>query len=175
MPPPFRQIALDDFASEVAAFVWTRPVFRVDMHHTFHPAHANWKGLESIEGMHVFHTRDRGFEDIAQHVSIAPDGAIWTGRDWNKVPASIGCNMNAGAFMFEVIGNFDKGFDRLDGAQRDAVIGVIDIIQRHFKLPVQALLFHREVPQTSKTCPGSSIEKFDIMAAVARRRAALGA
>ncbi len=118
----------------------------------------------------MFHTRDRGFEDIAQHVSIAPDGLIWSGRCWNKIPASVGCNMNAGAFMFEAIGNFDIGFDRLEGAQLGAVVGVIDIVQQHFKLPIQALLFHRDVPQTAKTCPGTSIEKFDILSAVARRR-----
>lgn len=175
MPVPFRQLALDAFANDVAAFAWSRPVYRVDMHHTWHPAHADWKGLESIQGMHLFHTRDRGFEDIAQHVSIAPDGAIWTGRDWNDAPASIGCNMNAGAFMFETVGNFDVGFDRLEGPQLATVVGVIDIVQRHFNLPVQALLFHREVPQTTKTCPGTSIEKFDIMAAVARRRASRSA
>lgn len=164
-------MSLDAFAAEVAAFAWTRPVFRVDMHHTWHPAHADWKGEESVRGMWVFHTRDRGFEDIAQHVSIAPDGMIWTGRCWNKIPASVGCNMNAGSFMFEAVGNFDCGNDRLEGAQQNAVVGVIDIVQRHFKLPVQALLFHRDVPQTSKTCPGTSIEKLDILSAVARRRA----
>ena len=170
MPPPFRPLKLQEFADEFGAFAWSRPVFRVDMHHTWYPAHGDWKGLESIERMHFFHTRERGFEDIAQHVSIAPDGMIWTGRDWNKIPASIGCNMNAQAFMFEAIGNFDNGFDRLEGAQLDAVIGLIDVVQRRFKLPVQALLFHREVPQTKKTCPGTSIDKFDILAAVARRR-----
>ena len=55
----------------------------------------------------------------------------------------------------------------------DAVIAVIDIVQRRFALPVQALLFHREVPQTIKTCPGTSIEKLDILRAVARRRSTL--
>lgn len=170
MPPPFRALNIDTFAREVAAFAWTRPILRVDMHHTFYPAHADWKGLASVEGMHVFHTRDRSFDDIAQHVSIAPDGMIWTGRDWNKAPASVGCNMNADAFMFEAIGNFDEGNDRLDGAQLAAVVGVIDIVQRHHLLPVQALLFHREVPQTKKTCPGTSIEKLDILMAVAQRR-----
>lgn len=170
MPPPFRPLSLDAFASEVAHYAWTRPVLRVDMHHTFYPAHADWKGLASIEGMHVFHTRDRGFEDIAQHVSIAPDGMIWTGRDWNKAPASVGCNMNRQAFMFEAIGNFDVGHDVLCGAQLDAVVGVIDIVQRHHRLPVQALLFHREVPQTIKTCPGTSVDKLDILLAVSRRR-----
>jgi hypothetical protein len=172
MPPPFRPLTIEAFADEVVAFAWTRPIFRVDMHHTFHPAHADWRGLESVEGMWLFHTRDRCFEDIAQHVSIAPDGLVWTGRDWNKVPASVGFNMNPGAFMFEAVGNFDIGNDRLQGAQRAAVIAVIDIVQRRFRLPVQALLFHREVPQTPKTCPGTGIDKGEILRAVAARRAA---
>lgn len=175
MPPPFQSMTLGEFTRAVGDFEWTRPVFRVDMHHTWHPAHADWKGAESVQGMWNYHTCDRCFEDIAQHVSIAPDGTIWSGRDWNKTPASVGCNMNAGAFMFETVGNFDKGFDRLEGAQREAVVGVIDVVQRHFKLPVQALLFHRDVPQTAKTCPGSSIDKFDILAAVAARRRAAAA
>lgn len=172
MPPPFRELTIAAFAAEVAAYRWTRTVLRVDMHHTWYPAHADWRGAESVEGMWRFHIGERQFEDIAQHVSVAPDGGIWTGRDWNKAPASVGCNMNGQAFMFEAIGNFDDGHDRLDGAQRAAVVAVIDIVQCQFCLPVQALLFHREVPQTTKTCPGTSVRKGDILRAVAARRAA---
>ncbi len=173
MPAPYRSLTIAAFAAEVANFAWMRRVWRVDMHHTWVPAHADYAGLASIEGMATYHVRDRGFDDIAQHVSIAPDGAIWTGRDWNKDPASVGYRMNRGVFMFEAIGNFDIGFDRLAGAQRDSVCAVIDIVQRRFRLPVQALLFHREVPQTEKTCPGTSVDKDDILRRVtARRRAA---
>ncbi|MGD9783815.1 MAG: peptidoglycan recognition family protein [Hyphomicrobiaceae bacterium] len=172
MPPPFEVLNVEEFAGRVASYAWTRPILRVDMHHTSYPAHADWRGLDSQMGMWVFHTRDRGFEDIAQHISIAPDGGLWTGRDWNKPPASVGCNMNRHVFMFETVGNFDAGEDRLQGAQRDAAIAVIDIVQRHFRLPVQALLFHREVPQTTKTCPGTSIDKGDILRAVRARRMA---
>lgn len=174
MPSPFHPLTEDEFREEVALFPWSRQVWRVDMHHTWYPAHADHKGLATIEGMCRFHVETRGFEDIAQHVSIAPDGLIWTGRDWNKTPASVGCGMNPGVFMFEAIGNFDIGFDRLDGAQLTSVITVIDAVQRFFALPVQALLFHREVPQTEKTCPGTSVDKGDILRAVrARRQASL--
>ncbi|MFN3868895.1 MAG: peptidoglycan recognition family protein [Hyphomicrobiaceae bacterium] len=173
MPPPFRELSIEAFAAEVAAFAWARPIYRVDMHHTFFPAHADWKGLASVEDMWRFHTRERGFEDIAQHISIAPDGLLWTGRDWNKTPASVGCNMNPGAFMFEAVGNFDIGNDPLEGAQRRACIAVIDIVQRHFGLPAHALLFHREVPQTLKSCPGTSVLKHDILREVLERRAIL--
>jgi hypothetical protein len=170
MPAPFRSLSTREFAGEVAAFPWTRRVWRVDMHHTWHPAHADYDGVGVIQRMAAYHVRERLFDDIAQHVSIAPGGTIWTGRDWNKDPASVGFGMNRGVFMFEAIGNFDIGFDRLEGRQLDSVIAVIGIVQAHFKLPVQALLFHREVPQTAKTCPGTSVEKFDILRRVAGLR-----
>ncbi len=170
MAAPFRRLTPDQFLREVTAFNWTRRVWRVDMHHTWFPAHADYDGVASIERMAQFHTRERGFDDIAQHVSIAPDGAIWTGRDWNKDPASVGYGMNVGVFMFEAIGNFDWGFDRLLGRQLDSVVTVINGVQQHFQLPVQALLFHREVPQTAKTCPGTSIDKGDMVRLVAGKR-----
>jgi hypothetical protein len=171
-----RPFTIDAFAAEVAAFAWTRKIWRVDMHHTFAPDHARWREIGSAaccEGMRRYHVVERGFEDVAQHVSIAPDGVIWTGRDWNRTPASVGFGMNGGVFMFEMIGNFDIGRDVFEGAQRIATIAVIDTVQRRFTLPVHALLFHREVPQTEKTCPGTSIDKGDILRAVVARRTAI--
>lgn len=163
MPPPYRALTPIEFVASVSRFHWTRQVWRVDLHHTWFPAHADYRGLDSIERMGRFHTGNRGFEDIAQHVSIAPDGVVWTGRDWNRTPASIGCGMNDGAFMIEMIGNFDRGYDRLEGAQLDATLTVISAVQRRFGLPVHSLLFHRDVPQTDKTCPGSSVDKTDML------------
>jgi N-acetylmuramoyl-L-alanine amidase len=172
MPAPFRPLSAAMFEVEVAGFAWSRRLWRVDMHHTWYPAHADYDGLASIERMAAYHVRDRRFDDIAQHVSIAPDGTIWTGRDWNKDPASVGFGMNRGVFMFEAIGNFDLGADQLDGAQLESVAAVIRIVQRQFRLPVPALLFHREVPQTDKTCPGTSVLKSDILRRVAAWRGA---
>ena len=81
--------------------------------------------------------------------------------------------MNRSVFMFEAIGNFDHGFDRLEGRQLDSVLAVIGIVQQHFRLPVQALLFHREVPQTDKTCPGTGVAKPAIIRGVAAARLTL--
>jgi hypothetical protein len=166
----FRPLDRHQFADLVRDFAWTRKIWRVDMHHTWHPTHASYDGLGSIERMDRFHRDERGFDCIAQHVSIAPDGTIWTGRDWNKTPASVGYGMNVGVFMFEAIGNFDHGHDRLDGPQLASVIAVIEVVQARFRLPVQSLLFHREVPQTDKTCPGTSVDKGDILRRVKAAR-----
>jgi hypothetical protein len=171
--PPMRPLTIEGFGAEITRFAWTRRIWRVDMHHTFIPDHGRWRELGSAgccEAMRRHHVEARAFDDIAQHVTIAPDGVIWSGRDWNRMPASVGFGMNVGVFMFEMIGNFDNGCDALAGAQLEATVAVIDLVQRRFGLPVQALLFHREVPQTDKTCPGTSVLKSDILQRVAARR-----
>jgi hypothetical protein len=150
------------FIAEVERFSWQRRVWRVDVHHTFAPDHLRWREIGSLaccEGMWRHHVIERGFADIAQHVSIMPDGTIWTGRDWNRTPASVGSGMNRGVFMLEMVGNFDHGADRLEGAQLEATLAVVRTMQQRFRLPVEATLFHREVPQTEKTCPGTTVEK----------------
>ena len=168
MPAPFRPMTRDQFIDGLLAFPWARRVWRVDMHHTFQPAHADYDGAACIARMAKFHVETRHFDDIAQHVSIAPDGTIWSGRDWNKTPASVGGVLNAGAFMFEVIGNFDAGHDRLEGEQLLSTVTVIRAVQRRFRLPPEALLFHRDVPVTEKTCPGTTVGKAQILAEVSR-------
>ena len=70
--------------------------------------------------------------------------------------------------MFEAIGNFDAGHDRLEDEQMKSVAHVIRAVQRRFRLPPEALLFHRDVPVTAKTCPGTSVDKADILARVVR-------
>jgi hypothetical protein len=166
MPKPFRPLTISEFTREVHSFPWQRRVWRIDVHHSVVPSIANYEGLASIEGIWQRDLEYRHFEDIAQHVSIAPDGTIWTGRDWNRTPASIGRHMNLGAFMIELIGNFDNGRDILRGPQLMALIEAIDCVQIQFALPVQALLFHRDVPQAECSSPGSGIVKADILKSV---------
>ena len=141
MPKPFYKLNGDQFRTVLGEFNWTRRVWRVDMHHTWYPTQADYSGRETIEKMCRFHVDDRGWEDIAQHVSIAPDGAIWTGRDWNMTPASVGAILNRNVFMFETIGNFDDGFEVLEGTQLASVILVIAEVQRHFGLPSSSRSF----------------------------------
>lgn len=176
MPPPFKRISLDEFKALVSGYPWRRKVNAVHMHHTWKPEHKHFRGHETIVGMWRSHTVERGFRDIAQHISIDPEGFIWLGRDWNLAPASAaGHNGNsaAGPFMFETIGNFDLGHDRLEGAQHACVIGVIATLQQHFKLAPESLMFHNMM--ASKSCPGTGVDRDTVIAEVAQARAALAA
>jgi hypothetical protein len=175
MPAPFRKLTLEEFADLLARFPFTRRIDAVHMHHTWRPNHSQYRGLSSIEAMWRFHTQQNGWSDIAQHLTIAPDGAIWTGRNWNQPPASAGGfngNRRAGPFMFEMIGDFDLGRDRFEGPQREAAIQVIALVQERFGLSVESLRFHNQM--SPKTCPGSAIKYPEILDAVRQARETLG-
>ena len=148
------------FAEAVKKFNWRRRINQVHMHHTWSPDHKTWKGEQSQNGMWNYHTKQMGWGDIAQHVTIAPDGIIWGGRDWNASPASSsGYNGSGstGPFMFEMAGNFDTGHDVLRGPQLLSAMHVTAMIMHQFKLPVEALKFHRHLG-SPKTCPGSGVD-----------------
>jgi hypothetical protein len=167
MTPHFHRLSIDEFAELLRRFSFTRTINAVHMHHTWRPNHAQFRGHDTIVSMWRFHTQENGWSDIAQHVTIDPEGMIWTGRNWNRPPASAaGQNGSAefGPFMFEMIGDFDVGRDRFEGSQRDTTLEVIALVQERFGLSPESLVFHKSM--SSKTCPGSAIGYDEVLAAV---------
>ena len=160
----FHPLDINGFKQLVERFSFRRKIDTVHLHHTWRPNHSQYRGRDSIISMWRFHTQQLGWDDIAQHVTIAPDGTIWTGRNWNRRPASAsGFNGNdsVGPFMIEMIGDFDKGKDRFEGAQKAAALEVIAMIQARFDLPEKSLRFHNTM--SSKTCPGTAIVYEDLI------------
>lgn len=145
-----------------------RSITEVHMHHTWRPDVAGFEGRASIDEMWRRDTEENDWSDIAQHVTIDPDGMIWTGRHWDAPPASVsGRNGDdeSGPFMVSVVGDFDDDNDKFDGAQREATLRVIALIQDRFELKAESLQFHNMLG-TSKTCPGSGISYSEIVVAV---------
>ncbi len=175
MPAPFKKVTVDQFAAILDRFQFTRSINAVHMHHTWRPNHQQFKGHDTIVSMWRHHTEHNGWSDIAQHITIDPDGLIWLGRNWNMAPASAsGHNgsSRAGPFMFEMIGDFDKGRDPFAGAQKATTLAVIALVQECFGLPVDSLKFHNAM--SAKTCPGSAIDYQQTLREVTRQRAANG-
>jgi hypothetical protein len=144
-------------------FHFTRAIDQVHVHGTWSPTIADWKGEPSMQAMWRFHTETNGWRDIAQHVTIAPDGAIWTGRDWNCAAGEQHRQQRhaaRGPFMIEIVGNFDVEREKLQGAQLHATFGVIDAVLRRFRSrdTSATVRFHRQLPQCRKTCPGSGVD-----------------
>lgn len=169
----FTQMTIAQFEALVKNFNWKRKINAVHMHHTWRPNHQQYQGHATIQAMWRFHTQVNGWSDIAQHISIAPDGTIWTGRAWNTPPASAAGhngNSSAGPFMFEIIGDFDTGKDPFAGAQRETVLRVIVALQKRFGLAPESLRFHNQM--SPKSCPGTAVDYQAFLEEVRGRHAA---
>lgn len=167
MPPPFYHLTVQEFARALDRFPFTRRVNAVHMHHTWRPDHREYRGHDSIVAMWRYHTQVSSWSDMPQHITIAPDGTIWSGRNWDRLPVSASGhngNRTAGPFMFAMIGDFGFGRDPFEGKQREAAIQVIVLIQKKFNLPAESLLFHRQM--SARTCPGDSIDYNEILRGV---------
>lgn len=129
------------------------------VHHTWIPNHSHFTGSnyqKMQDGMRNSHLA-RGFADIAQHVTLFPDGRFMTGRDFGKDPASIKGQNHDLPFCMEMIGDFDKGKDRFDGPQKYSALR----LAKYFDDKKRYIRFHRE--NAPKTCPGTSIDKTEFM------------
>jgi hypothetical protein len=172
MVAPIERLTLDQFATLAVAAKGslTRRITAVHLHHTWRPRRTDFRGRTTVEAMRRFHMVDNGWSDIAQHLTIDPQGGLWTGRNWNAPPASqTGRNgtRSDGPFMIEMVGDFDAHAETLDGAQLEAVLQVCARLLSTFDLQTGDIHFHRELG-SPKTCPGSGVDKAALVAGVAQ-------
>ena len=147
---------------------WTRRINAIHIHHTWRPNHAQWRGKSTVEAIRRYHVVELGWSDIAEHLTLGPDGSLWTGRNLDLPPASVaGHNGTAseGPFMIEMVGDFDVGQDTFADAQAENVFRTVAEICAAFRLEVTAIRFHNEFTN-AKTCPGTSLKLADFRAAV---------
>lgn len=132
------------------------------VHHTYKPCKADFNGnngLELQQNMKNYHVNVNGWADIGQHVTLLPNGLFVTGRDFNKIPASI-LGKNTGAFACEILGNFNKGSEVLGGQQKDSILR----LAKYFDDRGKYVRFHRESYSTD--CPGTGLDKNVFMSEV---------
>lgn len=135
-----------------------RKIIQIHIHHTWKPETKDYQGESTIRAIWEYHTQSRGWSDIGQHFTVAPNGVIWDGRDLEKDPASIKGH-NEAALAIEIIGNFDE--EQLVSPQREAVVKLVMAIQDVLGLTNEDIIFHREY--SSKTCPGMNIDKQEFL------------
>jgi uncharacterized protein YraI len=108
----------------------------------------------------------RGFSDIAQNITIFPDGRVAIGRPLNTVPAGI-YGQNGNGICIENIGDFDLGKDQMTPEHKDSIIQVSAQLCLKFGLnpDINSIVYHhwfdlRTGQRTNgsgntKSCPGS--------------------
>lgn len=182
MPPPFQDLDLGEFVHLLRRFPFERAVTALHLHHSWRPRTCDWRGHRSLRAMYSMHTLQHGWSDIAHHLAIAPDGVIWTGRDWNRPPCSVpGMNgdRKAGPFMIVLIGDFNRSADTLAGTQYERLLRVVAWMRRLgreralFDVPDDAIRFHAELSGArGLSCPGDTIDRARLLADLAAALAA---
>lgn len=175
MPVPIRKLSLVEFTQLLHAYrknLSGKGIDCVHLHCTGKPDHASWRGSASVEAMRRYHM-EKGWSDIAQHLTIDPYGGLWTGRPWTRAPASAK-GWNSGKqtpFMIEMVGCFDEGKDVFGGEQAKATASVIALIGKVLLgrdepslrkgTWTQYVVPHEWLDEAGKTCPGNALWKHE--------------
>jgi hypothetical protein len=153
---------------------WARRVASIHVQHTWRPAHADWRGGSTVDAMRRFHMDVLHWSNIGQHLTVGPDGSLWTGRDLEQPPASAaGHNGSAqeGPLMIALVGDFDRGRDVFTGFQAEEAYSAIATICARFALSPDAIRFLAEF-NAAKTSPGTGIVLTDFRVEVGKRMGA---
>lgn len=149
----------DEIGAVVAKQACARPVREVILHHTWRPTAAQYHGLETVEGIYNYHTRELGWRDIGYHYLVGPDGKVWLGRPLGEVGAHV-AGHNVGTVGASMILNGDAELP--SPGQVRATKAVLRALLDRFKIDPAVNFgprsgFHRDY--SSKTCPGTLITK----------------
>lgn len=161
----FNQYSIEEIESLITQVNFNRTINEIHFHHTWKPTKKDYIDATDKErlilGMWRYHTIDRGWDDIGQHFSVAPDGSVWDGRELNLDPASIQ-GRNVGAIAIEHIGNFDE--EKLEGDQLKSSVRLIAAFVKRVEALQNrkpSIIFHREY--SAKTCPENNVYKDEVL------------
>lgn len=132
----FKAFDKNSFKEYIENLKVSRSVKLLQLHHTYSPSYTQFTGNnhEKLQqSMKNHHANTNGWADIGQHFTIFPDGIIMTGRSIESNPAGI-YGANSGAICIECLGNFDKGGDTMNDAQKEAIVAVIKVLLNKFSL-----------------------------------------
>ena len=128
---------------------------RITLHHTGPPA---WYGappasayLRAIQAFHM--GPERRWPDIAYHLLIDLDGAVWEGRSLAVAGDTATDYDPAGHALIAVLG--DYSVQQPNAEQRDAIVGTVRWLMDTYGVAADTLHGHRDYAATA--CPGDSL------------------
>jgi hypothetical protein len=174
MPVPFigRRFRPSEFEVYLKTITFTdfRPEF-VTLHHTGAPSLATRpEGLtdQHLQNLLNYYQNQLGWSG-APHLFVddREDGIIVFQRLDKRGVHAVSFNRNS--WGIELLGEYDsEEFNSGRGAKvRDNSVKAIALLNKCIAATPESLRFHRDDPQTNKTCPGLKVQKADIVARVA--------
>jgi N-acetylmuramoyl-L-alanine amidase len=107
----------------------------------------------------------RGWDDIGYHYLIGNkrpftrDGKIYSGRS-ESVPGAHARGYNFNSIGICLIGNFNKTVP--SEKQMNALVSLARQRMAFYRIPVENILGHAELPGAKKSCPGRNIDMSEV-------------
>lgn len=126
----------------------TREIRLIQHHHTWKPSYKHFHGnnhFQMLDSMQQHHMKTMGWGNIAQNITIFPDGKIAVSRPLQIAPeGSIGPKANKYGIAIENVGNFDIGQDEMTEEQKDAIIFVTALLSLKFNIEpsIDTITYH---------------------------------
>jgi hypothetical protein len=160
----------EEFKTWLLKLKCKRTIKLIQEHHTYLPDYKTFNEVKNyfkiLDGMEKSHIV-RGFSEIAQNLTIFPDGYIAICRDFNKPPAGIK-GANQYGICIENVGNFDTGKDIMSPEERMSILFVAALLCKHFSLKpgINTIVYHHWYDLSTgkrtdgngetKSCPGTN-------------------
>jgi hypothetical protein len=134
-----------------------KPV-KITIHHEGTKFDSTKNAAQHIKNVQVWGMgKDRNWADIPYHFLIAPDGAIYEGRDVNTAGETATEYDPSGHLLITCLGNFEE--QAVDARQLDALIRTIAYACRRYNIPYQTIASHRDHSQQT-SCPGKNLYQY---------------
>jgi N-acetylmuramoyl-L-alanine amidase len=115
-------------------------------------ASPDWQDIGRKE-IRDWHVNGNKWSDIGYHYVIRRDGTIEAGRDVSRPGA------HAAGRNHDTIAICWVGTDQITPSQEKSLFGLLNWLRGVYNLPTDQVLGHREVVQTSKTCPNLDMNR----------------
>lgn len=138
----------EDFKEWLFNNSFNRKISLIQQHHTWVPSYKQFKGnnhFQILKSMENHHKKKMGWKNIAQNLTIFPDGTVAVSRPFNIAPeGSIGPKANVQGIAIESIGNFDIGQDVMTREQKDTIVYVTAALCLRFGLTpsIDSITYH---------------------------------
>lgn len=141
-------MTIDEFKEWIFKQSISREIHLIQQHHTWQPSYKHFRGnnhFQLLDSMRNHHIRTMGWSDIAQNITIFPDGKIAVSRPLDVAPeGTIGPTANKHGIAIENVGNFDTGHDVMTKEQKDAIVAVTALLSLKFNLTpsIDTITYH---------------------------------
>lgn len=144
-------------ALEARPYKTHNPV-RITIHHEGTRFEATSDAAKHIRNVQVWGMgKDRNWTDIPYHFLIAPDGAIYEGRDVRTVGETATEYDPTGHLLITCLGNFEV--QEVTGEQLEALVNVIAYACRKYNISYETVASHKDY--SAKTdCPGKNLYRY---------------